>query len=60
MNDWTLILGKNLSARPKPENDIDKYAGAVIKDARVIDHLKKEKAGRYAKTVFYFLRANPQ
>ena len=29
------------------------------KDAQVIGHLKKEKTGRYAKTVFYFLRANP-
>ena len=32
---------------------------AFTKDARVIGHLKKGKTGRYAKTVFYFLRANP-
>ena len=32
---------------------------AVAKDARVIGHLDKEKTGRYAKTVFYFLRVNP-
>ena len=60
MNDWTPILGENLSTRPEPENEIDKYAVAVTKDARVIGHLKKGKTGRYAKTVFYFLRANPR
>ena len=46
MNDWTLILGENLSTRPEPENEIDKYAVAVTKEARVIGHLKKGKTGR--------------
>ena len=55
MNDWTSILGESLSIRPEPENEIDKYAVAVTKDARVIGHLKKGKTGRYAKTVFYFI-----
>ena len=55
MNDWTPILGENLSIRLEPKNYIDKYAVAVTKDARVISHLKKGKTGRYAKTVFYFL-----
>ena len=32
---------------------------AVTTEARVIGHLKKGKTGRYAKTDFYFLRANP-
>ena len=31
---------------------------AVTKDAQVIDNLKRGKTGRYAKTVFYFLRTN--
>ena len=43
MNDWTQILGENLSARPEPEKEIDKYAVAVSKDAWVIGHLKKVK-----------------
>ena len=38
MNDWTPILGENLSTRPEPENEIDKYAVAVTKDAQVIGH----------------------
>ena len=58
MNGWTPILGKNLSTHPEPGNEIDKYAVAVTKDARVIGHLKKGKTGRNAKTVFYFVRAN--
>ena len=59
MNDWTPILGENLSTRPEPETKIDKYVVAVTKDAEVIGNLKKGKTGRYAKTVFYFLRVNP-
>ena len=47
-----------MSTRPEPENEIDQYALAVTKDARVISHLKKGKTGRYAKAVFYFLRDN--
>ena len=31
----------------------------VTKGAQVIVHLKKGKTCRYAKTLFYFLRANP-
>ena len=59
MNDQTPILGEKLSTRPEPENEIDKCAVGVTKDARVIGHLKKGKTGQYAKTVIYFLRANP-
>ena len=58
MNDWAPISGENLSTRPEPESEIDKYAVAVTKDARVISQLKKGKTGRYPKTVIYFLRAN--
>ena len=59
MNDGTPILGENVSIRPEPENEIDEYAVAVTTEARVIGHLKKGKTIRYAKTDFYFLRANP-
>ena len=48
MNDWTPILGENLPTRTESEIEIDKYAVAVTKDARVNDHLKKGKTGRYA------------
>ena len=45
MNDWTPILEENLSTRPEPENEIDKYTGTVTKEAWVIGHLKKGKTG---------------
>ena len=41
MNDWTPILGENLSTRPERENEIDKYTVPVPKDAWAIGHLKK-------------------
>ena len=59
MNDWTPIIGENVSIRLEPKNETDEYAVAVTTDARLIGHLKKEKTGRYAKTDFYFSRANP-
>ena len=31
VNDWISILGENLSTRPEPENEIDKYAILVTK-----------------------------
>ena len=43
MYDWTPTLGENSSDRPEPENKIDKYTVAATKDARVTDHLKKER-----------------
>ena len=52
INDWTPFLWKELSTRPEPENEIDKYAVAFNKYAQAIGHLKKEKTGRYVKTVF--------
>lgn len=59
MGEWIPVLGGSLQTRPEPENEIDKYAVAVTKDEKVVGHLKKGKTGRYAKTIFYFLRANP-
>ena len=37
---------------------IDTYAMVVLKDTPVLGQLSKGKAGRYAKTIFYFFRAN--
>ena len=52
MNDWTPILGQNVSTRTEPENDFDKYIVVITKDAQVVGRLKKGKTGRYAKPVF--------
>ena len=55
MNDWTQILGEDLSKRSEPKNEIGKYAIAVTKDAQVIGHLIKGKTGQYTKSIFGFL-----
>ena len=59
MNDWTQILGEDLSKRSVPENEIGKYAMAVTKDAQVIGHLIKGNTGQYTKSIFDFLWASP-
>ena len=58
MNEWKHFDGEVLKTRPEPENAVDKYAVAVVKDTHVLCHLTKGKNGRFAKTIFYFLRAN--
>ena len=58
MNSWNPIIGGNLQTRPEPENKMDKYDVAVLKDRQVVGHLTKGKSGRYAKTIFYFFQAN--
>ena len=43
----------------EPDNPVDKFAVAVKKNQNIVGHLKKGKTGRFAKTLFYFLRSNP-
>ena len=54
MNSWNPIIGENLQTRPEPENIMDKYDVAVLKDRQVVGHLTKGKSGRYAKTMFSY------
>ena len=43
----------------EPDNPVDKYAVAVKKDKKVVGHLPLRENGKFAKTIFYFLRADP-
>ena len=54
MNSWNPIIGENLQTRPEPENIMDKYDVAVLKDRQVVGHLTKGKSGRYAKTMLSY------
>ena len=56
---WTPHENEVLVTRIEPTNKKDKFAIAVIgvKDS-VVGHLMKDKGGRFAKTIFYFLRAS--
>ena len=51
-------MNEILETQRQPDNPTDKYAVCVLKDARVAGHLKKGCNGRFAKTIFYFLRSD--
>ena len=56
---WTPHENEVLHSRMEPTNKKDKFAIAVIGDKdSVVGHLMKGKGGRFAKTIFYFLRAS--
>lgn len=40
-------------------NPVDKYAVSVKKNGKIVEHLPSRKNGKFAKTVFYFLRVDP-
>ena len=42
----------------EPYNPVDEYAVAVKKDEKVVGHLPLGENGKFAKTIFYFLRAD--
>ena len=56
---WNPIIGEVLETRREPDNINDAFAVSVLKGGQVIGHLKKGENGRYARTIFYFLRADP-
>ena len=55
-NTLTPIIGEVLKCRMELDNDIDKHVVAVTNKDRVVRHLIKGKNGKFAKTVFFFLR----
>ena len=58
-NVWTPTLQEQVYGEIEPHNPVDKYAVAVKKDEKVIGHLPLGENGKFAKTIFYFLRADP-
>ena len=56
---WTPTLQEQVYGEIEPHNPIDKYAVAVQKDEKVVGHLLLGKNVTFAKTIFYFLRADP-
>ena len=57
---WTPTIGEHLDAFMEPNNSTDKYAVATFQKGKkqVIGHLPLGKSGKFAKTIFYFLKAN--
>ena len=37
----------------------NKYTVTILKNENVVDHLPKEKTGKYAKMIFYSLKSDP-
>ena len=55
---WNPLIGEFLSREREPDNLIDKYAVCVKKENKIVGHLPLGKSGKFAKTIFYFLRAD--
>ncbi|PFX18468.1 ATP-dependent DNA helicase Q1 [Stylophora pistillata] len=56
---WKATVNEKLSTRREPDNPVDKYVVCVMQDQEtIVGHLKKGKSGRFAKTIFYFLRVD--
>ena len=55
---WTPFLQEELCREMEPANPVDKYAVAVKKNNVVVGHLPLGCSGKFAKTIFYFLRAD--
>ena len=43
----------------EPHNPADKYAAAAKKDEKVVGHLPIGENGKFGKSIFHFLRADP-
>ena len=60
-NIWTPELDEHLEVQCEPENPVDKYAICLkTGNGATVGHLKKGKSGRFAKTIFYYLRSHPE
>ena len=56
---WTPTLQEQVYGEIELHNPVDKYAVAVKKDEKVVGHLPLVENGKFAKAIFYFLRADP-
>ena len=52
------VIGESLLSEREPNNPKDKYAVCVKKENKIVGHLPLGKSGKFAKTIFYFLRAD--
>ena len=52
------IIGECLLSEKEADNPKDKCAVCVKKENRIVGHLPLRKSGKFAKTIFYFLKAD--
>ena len=55
---WVPKIGETLSTEGEPCNPKNKYVVRVKKNESIVRHLPLGKTGNFAKTIFYFLRAD--
>ena len=55
---WTPTVEQALKAVREPKHVADKCAVCAMLGEEIVGHLKKGRTRRFAKTVFYFLRAD--
>ena len=55
---WVPKIGETFSTEREPGNPKDKYAFYVKKNECIVGHLLRGKTSNFAKTIFYFLRAD--
>ena len=55
---WNPLIREFLSCEREPDNPMDKYAVCVKKENKIVGHLPLRKSCKFAKTIFYFLRAD--
>ena len=56
---WTPTIQEQVYGEIEPHNPVDKSAVAVKKDEKVVGHLPLAENGKFAKTMFYFVCADP-
>ena len=54
---WTPVKGEKLKAVVGVKNKEDKFAETIMKDDCLVGHLPIEKTERFAKIIFFVLRA---
>ena len=57
-NIWKLTVNEELETEVEPDNVMDKYAVCVKKNTSIERHLPLGKNVKFAKMIFYFLRAD--
>ena len=53
---WVPEIGESLDLQIEPNNPVNKHAACMRKTEKVVGHLKNGAAGRFAKTIFFFLK----
>ena len=53
---WESKSNEILEVKMEPTNKMDKFAGGVIKNNKIIGNLLLGKTGHFPKTIFYFLK----